>query len=63
MAVFPKKPSQGGGCTIAHTQTTGIRRYQGRVSPPTPSLALPGDVDTLVLQVFSCILRQHRRQR
>jgi hypothetical protein len=63
MAVFPKKPSEGGGCTIDHTQTTSIRRYQGRVSPTTTSLAVPGDVATLALQVFACILRQHRGQR
>ena len=41
MAVFPKKPYKVGGCTIAHTQTTGSTSYQGRVGPTTTSLGKP----------------------
>mgnify|MGYP007135454228 CR=1 FL=1 len=42
------------------TQTTDVRRHQGRVCPPTTSTQR-ASVDTLVLQVFALILHQHRR--
>ena len=45
------------------TQTTENQSSQGRVCPTTTSQGqVPGDVDTLVLQVFALFLRQHRRQ-